>query len=319
MTALKFGPKPYRLAEARCLECGKLVDAATSIAEAGEEKRPPEEGDIVVCFRCGHVMIYADGEGTLRQPTDEEIVEIAGDQRIVAFLNFRGPALEKEEKRLKSLPNPPRRIAALPLDERGYPVPWFVQWMKDGRPVRRGEGEPDFRVVSEIDRIRAFRQGLCWICGQPMGVHRVYAIGPMCVVNRVTMEPASHRDCAEYAVKACPFLARPRMKRLPKDDLEGQVHAAGAMIERNPGTTCLYETREAKPFDAGNGWLIKLGRPERVDWWAQGRKATRAEVLESIESGLPNLAKLARLEGSEAIAELERQRLEAWKLLPAEA
>ncbi len=224
-----------------------------------------------------------------------------------------------DEPRLKSLPPPPPRIARLPKDDRGYPTPWFVQWMKDGQPARRGEGEPDFRVVSEADRVRAFKTGLCWICGEPMGVHRVYAIGPMCVVNRVTMEPASHRQCAEYAVKACPFLVRPRMRRPPRDDLEGQVHVPGVIIERNPGVTCLYETREARPFDAGNGWLIRLGKPERVDWWAQGRPATRAEVMESIESGYPLLFNAAKKDGLEAIHELGRLRLEAMKLLPAEA
>jgi hypothetical protein len=211
--------------------------------------------------------------------------------------------------RLESLPPPPRRIAALPKDPRGYPVP--------GKIARRGEGAPDFRVINDGDRLRAFMVELCWICGQSMGVHRVYAIGPMCVVNRTTMEPAAHRECAEYAVKACPFLARPRMKRLPSDDIEDK-HVVGVMIERNPGVTCLYETREAKADLVGNDrWLIRLGDADRVDWWREGRKATRAEVETSIETGLPNLDELARLEGPAAIRELARLHAAAIKLMPA--
>jgi hypothetical protein len=194
--------------------------------------------------------------------------------------------------------------------------------MKDGKPTRRGEGEPDFRMISEHDRARAFKNGLCWICGQPMDVHRVYVIGPMCVVNRTTMEPASHRDCAEYAAKACPFLARPRMRRQPIDDIEDELApglvpgVAGEMIARNPGVTCLYETNDAKAFDAGNGWLIRLGDPTRVDWWAEGRQATRAEVMASIESGLPSLRELAEAEGDFAVLDLGRLTGEAMKLLP---
>ena len=221
-----------------------------------------------------------------------------------------------QEAALQSLPEPPPRIARLAKDRRGYPVPWFIVWMKDGKPVKRGEGEPDFRVINEGDRRLAFRFGFCWICGDRMGVHRVYVIGPMCVVNRTTMEPASHRDCAEYAARACPFLVKPRMRRLPSDDLKDEVHVAGVSIPRNPGVTCLYETREARPFD-GNGWLIRLSKPDRVDWWKEGRQATREEILDSLESGLPTLAELARQQGRDAMAELSRLTLEAYKLIPS--
>ena len=206
-----------------------------------------------------------------------------------------------------TLPEPPARVARLPKDERGYPVPAFIEWI---------DGKPDFRYARAEFRQRAFERGLCWVCGEPMGVHRVYAIGPMCVVNRVTSEPASHRDCAEYSVKACPFLVRPRMRRIPLKEDEPR-NAAGLMLERNPGCTCLYETSEAKPFDAGNGWLIRLGKPNRVDWWAEGRQATRQEIMDSINSGYPLLMDMAMQESVEAVDELARMRFDAIKLLPA--
>lgn len=219
------------------------------------------------------------------------------------------------------LPTPPARIARLPKDVRGYPVPWFLAWMSNGEeahPAMPG-AEPDFRVIKSGAREDAWQHRKCWICGGPMGVHRVYVIGPMCIVNRTTMEPPCHRDCAEYAAKACPFLARPRMRRMPTDDLEaaGGFHVAGEMIPRNPGVCCLYEARSARPFNAGNGWLIRLGEPVRVDFWAHGRQATRDEIMDSIMSGLPNLEEMARQEGKEALAELGKLTDEALKLLPA--
>ena len=214
------------------------------------------------------------------------------------------------------LPTPPKRIARLPKDVRGFPVPWFVSWVSNGEecPPAMPGAEPDFRVIHRDARERAWKKSLCWICGEPMGVHKVYVIGPMCVVNRTTMEPANHRECAEYAARACPFLVRPRMRRLPRDDL-AEIHVAGDMIERNPGAVCLYETPLAHPFNAGNGWLIRLEAPTRVDWWAQGRQATRGEIEESILSGLPLLR--AHEEGPEAVAELARLTERALKLLPA--
>jgi hypothetical protein len=217
------------------------------------------------------------------------------------------------------LPPPPARIARLPRDARGYPVPWFLAWMSMGEecdPAMPG-AEPDFRVIKRGARERAWEHRKCWICGDHLGVHRIYVIGPMCCVNRVTMEPPCHRECAEYAAISCPFLVRPRMRRLPIDMEKERLTVAGEMIERNPGVVCLYEARSARPFNAGNGWLIRLGPPERVDFWAQGRKATRAEIMESITSGLPSLEARARQEGSEACAELGRLTAEALKLLPA--
>jgi hypothetical protein len=221
------------------------------------------------------------------------------------------------------LPTPPKRIARLPKDRRGYPVPWFLAWMKGGHevsPYYMG-AEPDFRVIKHGARELAWKKSLCWICGDPMGVHKVYVIGPMCVVNRTTMEPASHRECAEYAARACPFLVKPRMRRLPMDDLKGKdVRVDGEMIPRNPGAVCLYETPLAHPFkDGKGGWLIRLEDPVRVDWWAEGRQATREEVLASMQGGLPELYKLAKAQGQEAIDELDRLGRATLKLLPAAA
>ena len=41
------------------------------------------------------------------------------------------------------------------------------------------------------------------------------------------------------------------------------------------------------------GWLFTIGEPVRVDSYAEGRKATPAEVEESITGGLPFLLDLA--------------------------
>jgi hypothetical protein len=202
------------------------------------------------------------------------------------------------------------RIRRLPVDKRGFPVPWFVEWI---------DGEPDFRVVGPEKVVSAFRTPRCWICGDRLGVHRIYAIGPMCVVNRVTSEPASHRDCAEFAARACPFLTKPRMRRNEKE-LPVERATVGMPIPRNPGCVCLYETLRVKPFKAGEGYLFRLGDPSRVDWWAEGRRATRAEVLASIDSGYPILLDTAtQYDGPEGVVELARMRDLAMQYLPAAA
>lgn len=219
-----------------------------------------------------------------------------------------------------NLPSPPIRIARLPKDERGYPIPWFVAWLREGGECsRHAEGaKADFRILANGKRELAVKKRLCWVCGEPLGVHQVFTIGPMCAVNRVTMEPPSHRACAEYSVKACPFLTVPARRRNDAGLDEIQHQVAGIMIARNPGAMALWESAY-RPFKVNNGWLIKIGEPTRVDWWARGRQATRAEIEEAIAAGYPELMKMAEVEGPEAIAELELLRRDAERHLPVAA
>ena len=218
------------------------------------------------------------------------------------------------------LPSPPIRIARLPKDERGYPIPWFVAWFKEGGECDRhvAGAKADFRVLASGKRELAVKKRLCWVCGEPLGVHQVFAIGPMCAVNRVTMEPPSHRACVEYSAQACPFLTVPARRRNEAglDEIEHKV--AGLMIARNPGAIALWESAY-RPFKVANGWLIRIGEPHRVDWWAKGRHATREEIEEAIATGYPELMKMAELEGPESVAELEDLHRDAQRFLPAAA
>ena len=158
------------------------------------------------------------------------------------------------------LPDLPARIAKLPKDERGYPVPWFVHVAHRrrqgglataaGAPAELRPRRPDFRYADFAFRAIAFKTACAGCAASGSGRHEVYAIGPMCVINRVTMEPASHRECAEFSARACPFLTRPKEKRNVKG-LAGGVRSPGMMITRNPGCVALYETPLAKPFSDG--------------------------------------------------------------------
>lgn len=218
----------------------------------------------------------------------------------------------------------PPRIARLPLDARGYPVPWFVAWLPDGTP--------EFRVMDGAKFRLAVTQRRCWVCGDFLGVHLTFVIGPMCAITRTISEPPSHHDCAEWAARHCPFLSRPRMVRR-EDGLEqlrtdlGARDGAGCPLDRNPGVSCLWTTRTYRLFTApqGNsGTLIRLGDPSRVEWFAEGRPATRAEVEASISSGLPLLIdatcrELTAARRTAALAALTDQRAAVERLLPEAA
>jgi hypothetical protein len=201
----------------------------------------------------------------------------------------------------------PLRIRRLPTDRHGRPVPWFVHWQDDG--------VPDFRVIG-LDKVSdALKFRLCWVCGRPRGAFQAFVIGPMCAVNRVSGEPPCHRDCAVFSAQACPFLTTPNMIRRGRG-LEEHVTMPGH-IARNPEAAVVWVTRSSRPFQNGPGLLFDLGEPTEVLWFAHGREAARAEVLASIESGLPLLQETAAAEGDAAVAALARQVDAAMTLVPA--
>jgi hypothetical protein len=216
----------------------------------------------------------------------------------------------------------PPRMRHLKEDHRGFVVPWFVSWAKNGKPCEYGEGEPDFRAADTRKFKRALAERRCWLCGEMLGVNLAFVIGPMCAVTRVTSEPPCHLECATYAVQVCPFLTKPRMRRNEKDLPEDRINPGGIAIPRNPGACCIWVTRSFKTFrpGAGNdGVLLRLGDPVSVQWYAEGREATRAEIERSIESGYPLLRDAAKRQGDEAVDQLVEDMAKVSPLLPREA
>lgn len=207
----------------------------------------------------------------------------------------------------------PERIRRLPLDARGYPVPWFVQWIN---------GAPDFRVMDGQKFARAIKERRCWVCGDVLGRYLVFVTGPMCALNRTNAEPPCHQDCAIWSAINCPFLSRPRMVRR-EDEFTDSCRVGEAALDRNPGVACLWTTRGYGVYAAkdasATGYLIRMGDPLRVDWYAAGRRATRAEVTAALDSGLPLLAERCemettpalRAEAHEALADARRA-IELW-------
>ena len=83
-----------RHTESSCLNCGHRIDASSVYtAEAG---RAPRDGDISICLMCRHVMAYR-ADLSLRPLTDQEIVDVAGDPRLVSMIDLVG-AYQKDKE-----------------------------------------------------------------------------------------------------------------------------------------------------------------------------------------------------------------------------
>jgi hypothetical protein len=214
--------------------------------------------------------------------------------------------IHPEYKLRDGLPPLPVRIQRLPIDERGYPVPWFVSWVN---------GKPEFRAMDGRKLKRAVEESRCWVCGDLLGKFKTFVIGPMCAINRISSEPSSHFDCAEFSTKACPFLTKPQMVRRENDLPEGIKDPVGVGVRRNPGVTLLWTTYSFTIKRVDGGVLFEIGEPTRVLCYREGRLATKREIEESIVSGLPLLEDYAAIDGGNAMIELKSKTKDAYKLL----
>lgn len=207
----------------------------------------------------------------------------------------------------------PARIARLPRDKHGRPIPWFVHI--DDADI------PDFRIIRHDGIYDAVTFELCWVCGQRRGANVAFVVGPMCAINRISAEPPAHRDCAIYSALACPFLTTPQMRRRERGLPEDYLDPPGNMVTRNPGVALVWVTRTWKPFRVNEGVLFEFGDPEQAMWYARGREATRAEALEPLVSGLKVLREADGADPEEikaGLAQLAVQYAAVMPLLPPE-
>lgn len=205
----------------------------------------------------------------------------------------------------------PSRMKGLPVDERGYVVPWFVDWV---------DGKPEFRAMNMDKWVRAVRFKLCWVCGDRMGRWMTFVAGPMCGINRTSAEPPAHLECAQWSARNCPFLNNPNaIRRVDETVPVVSDNTAGFALTRNPGVTMLWTTKDYSLFEDGRRRpLLHMGEPESVEWYACGQHATLAQIQASIDSGVSALVAIAsQQEGGLKALEEARERFN--KYLPTVA
>jgi hypothetical protein len=170
----------------------------------------------------------------------------------------------------------PRRIAALPTDARGFPVPFFVAIVR---------GVPDHRVVDPAKLHRVIRSKLCWICGEPLGRNVAFNTGLLGILQRASYEPPSHLGCATFAVKACPFLSRPHAKRRPVDHSDGETFTLEAnTADENLGVHAVWVTRDWKwHWRNDSEGTATFDDPVEVTIWRNREPATPSDVIAALE------------------------------------
>lgn len=107
----------------------------------------------------------------------------------------------------------PDSIAALPRDERGYPIPFNV--------VVDANGKPDFRIIDENKAATAMLTGRCALCGGDLIGNAAFVGGPRSINAHLFADGPMHPECAEYAVQVCPMIAAPKFSYTEKTAPDG--------------------------------------------------------------------------------------------------
>ncbi|MGZ5963123.1 MAG: hypothetical protein ACXWKY_06055 [Caulobacteraceae bacterium] len=197
----------------------------------------------------------------------------------------------------------------LPMDRRGFPIPWFVAVVG---------GEPEFRLSDPRKIVEGWRRELCWVCGGRLPVFRAWVMGPASVIEGASPEPPCHLDCGRFSAMACPFLSNPEARRNQRQ-LPRNFSSGSEMITANSAATALWVTkgRGADPIETRQGLLFKLREPDRIEWYARGGRAPGREVRSAFAAIAPRLRASAEREGQTAIRDFERRLLLAESRAPA--
>lgn len=92
----------------------------------------------------------------------------------------------------------PSSLKHLSVDERGYPIPYFVAYVN---------GKPDFRLYDSEKWRLCIKFDKCAICGRKNHPKSYFFIGgELMSKNKVSSDNAMHRACAEFSLQACPHM-----------------------------------------------------------------------------------------------------------------
>ena len=162
---------------------------------------------------------------------------------------------------LSSVPMP-SRIANLPRDPRGYPIPVNV--------LQKADGFVDFRVI-DPEKLQAFAAARCCsVCGHPMGTRVAFVGGPLCIENHLFADAGMHRDCATYALRVCPFIAAPSFGFRKTHDPKTMEVMDFVSTDR-PEKFGLVICKDYRPaLLNGQSYVLQVGQYESLEWWAKG-------------------------------------------------
>jgi hypothetical protein len=144
----------------------------------------------------------------------------------------------------------------------GFVIPWVN--------IRLADGGVDFRGIHNSKWQRAWTQGICQVCSEPLESPVVMLGGPNQLASYFD-EPPLHPWCASYTARACPMVAgrleRYAVRQHVSDGPRGQVCP-------EPGCNCAGwtpHTRSGVGGDPAHEWWAVWCRTWKIAVTPEGR------------------------------------------------
>lgn len=159
-------------------------------------------------------------------------------------------------------------------DKRGYPIPYIV--------YRDRKGKPQFTVNDAKLVRRCLFHNRCGLCGQKMGDVIYFVGGPAAAFheNGAFIDPPMHRECAEYALQVCPFIAMRNYKGYQPNQVidklqprDGTMIVADEEAEQMKGKPDIFVLLGTKGFvNMGEHHAPRLVKTnvESLEFWKDG-------------------------------------------------
>lgn len=188
----------------------------------------------------------------------------------------------------------PELMKNLKKDRRGFPIPYVV--------LEDKKGVAHFKINDDIKQMKCIKEDLCGICGTTIKKNEHWFIGgqlsafhPKGAFNDTSM----HKECGEYALQVCPYLAYTQYKA--KDDIDTNK------IELERNITYFNPTQDqerldffcyvrAKDYVVINRGIQRYIHPQKpyleIRFWLDGEEITLEQAnnilsLKKKESFLP--------------------------------
>jgi hypothetical protein len=159
----------------------------------------------------------------------------------------------------------PERLNRRSKDIRGYPIPAGVLITK--------EGIPDFKVTDLGKWIFLIKHDRCGLCEESLGRHRAFIGGPASYESRLFTDLPMHKDCAQWAVQVCPYLAAPKFRYAEtlKEHEGYAVHKSDLVVPVRPEKFFVAVTKGYRVIPAPDGTTVLKAAPwESSEWWREG-------------------------------------------------
>jgi len=180
------------------------------------------------------------------------------------------------------VPSIPPRIARLPKDKRGYPIPWNV--------LRGVDDTPIFTVNDQDKHMQALRSNLCPICGERLGKWRWFVGGIRSAFdpNGAYYDLPGHHECETFALQICPYLALPvYLGRIDVPDPAklppGMVTTNITMIPERPDVFVSVASDGLEIIGLNDNAGTPVIRPRKpylaYEFWLHGAEITALQAL----------------------------------------